>query len=377
MDTQKIIASALQQAGVGDFSNDSFIAGLEVLATTVAGCKTATSAGRSSIERQMIGHLANRFAIEHYLQQHAQLKDSPVQAPIFVLGTPRTGTTLMVNLLDQLDGNRTLLKWEANNPVPPAAPGMLRKDPRCLAQNEERRKLVAEGKLSTHIHFEWADSPTECVFILMEDFKSTAWDAFLPMPEYSEFLLSCDMVPTYRWHKQVLQVLQENNKGRWTLKAPCHALFAPALLDVYPDARLIWMHRRPEVAVASLASLMVGVHKRYQEDADYHWIREFYPRQLAAHINRMMAIEALYPDKVFHVAYDAVVAEPLATVKVLHQQLGIPLQQSSLEKLASWVDGNPRGQHGEHRYTLTDFGISEGTIDKLFGDYKAKYAALL
>lgn len=369
-----IVAAALAAAGTDRFTSDSFGEGLGVLLESLAQCRSVSAAGLASIERQMVGHLANRFAIEAYLRDHGELERAPVEAPIFVLGMPRTGTTLMVNLLHQDPAARTLRKWEVNLPVPPAATGALSSDPRCERLNAQRRREVAEGKLKTNIHFEWYDDPTECVYLLMQDFKSTSWDAFLPLPAYSEFLLGCDTVPTYRWHKRVLQHLQENNKGRWTLKAPGHALFARSLLQVYPDARLVWMHRDPKVALASLASLINGVHRRFQPEADHDWIRRHYPGQLAEHANRMLGVEREWPERVFHVQYDDLMRDPAEATERLYAEIGLPWSEEVQANVRGYVEAHPRGAHGEHRYGLDQFGIDWDEVRPLFEPYLERVA---
>lgn len=364
-----LIAAALDRAGARDYASDSFIEGLDIYLGALGQSETVSDAGIASLERQMTGYLANRFASEAYLAEHPALDEGAIEAPIFVLGMPRTGTTMMVNLLHQDSAARTLRKWEANLPVPPAAAGELSTDQRCLTLNAERRREVAEGKLKTNIHFEWYDEPTECVYLMMQDFRSTAWDMFVPVPAYSEYLLGCDVQPMYRWHRRVLQMLQESNRGRWTLKAPGHALFGEALLALYPDARIIWTHRDPFVAVASLASLAQGVHRRFQPEPDRAWIRDFYPRQLAEHANRMLALEQAHPGRVFHVRYDDLESDPLRATERLYAEMGLPMSKATRAAIAAWIAANPRHKHGGHSYGLDDFGIDRARIARLFGDY--------
>jgi len=376
MEARKVIEAAAALAKVPVPTGGSFVEGLEVLCAGVNACANATDAGRRSIERQAAGHLANRLAVEQYLTQHPALLEGAIEAPIFVLGTPRTGTTLMVNLLAQDAGARTLRKWEANWPVPPARAGELSTDPRCSAANEQRRAEVASGKLQTNIHFEWYEEPTECVFVLMQDFKSTSWDSFLPMPGYSEFLLSCDTEPAYRWHKRLLQHLQENNHGRWTLKAPGHALFVRDLMKVYPDARIVWMHREPATVVASLCSLVQGAHRRFASEADLGWIAEYYPRQLAEHVDRMLAFESEHPGRVFNVLYKDVVARPVETVEKLYSEMGLPLDAATSAAVDRWVSDHPRGAGGEHKYSLEQFGVDPARVDRLFARYRERFAEI-
>jgi hypothetical protein len=369
---ERIIDAAVRQSGAPGFESGSFREGLEVLARTMRS-GGATEQGLALMERMMVDALASRFQVERFLADHPDLTQKPVVRPVFVLGMPRTGTTMAVNLLSQDPARRALLKWEVSEPIPPAAPGMLKTDPRCIAKKAVQERRVAAGELITNIHFEWADEPTECVFVHMQDFKAAGWDTFLPMPEYSEFFLGCDMVPAYRWHLRVLQALQFNNPGQWVLKAPSHALFADALLQVYPDARLVWTHRDPIEAVASLASLAAGVHKRFRTDADLDWIRSFYPRQLAEHVRRMMATESRVPGQVYHLRYRDLMRKPQETMRGLYKWLGDPFTADIEELIASWLRANPQRKHGGHTYTLDDFAILPATVRELFAGYSERF----
>lgn len=369
---QRIIDAAVRQSGAPGFEVGSFREGLDVFARTIQS-GGATPQGLALIERMAVDSLATRFQIERFLADHPELTQSPVTRPVFVLGLPRTGTTLVVNLLSQDPRRRALIKWEISEPIPPAAPGMLKSDPRCIAKKAVQERRVAAGDLVTNIHFEWADEPTECVFVHMQEFKSASWDAFLPMPEYSEFLLRCDMVPAYRWHRRVLQALQSNNPGQWLLKAPSHALFADALLRVYPDARLVWTHRDPIEAVASLASLVAGVHKRFRTEADIDWIRRFYPAQLAEHARRMMATEARIPGQVYHLMYRDLMRNPIETMRALYGWLDDPFAADTEESIAGWLRANPQRKHGGHTYSLEEFAIRPEAVRELFAAYDERF----
>ena len=68
------------------------------------------------------------------------------------------------------------------------------------------------------------------------------------MPVYDDWLLGVDQRSAYEYHRRVLQVLQSGGvRGRWTLKSPHHAIALEHLTAVYPDARLVLLHRDPVV----------------------------------------------------------------------------------------------------------------------------------
>jgi len=66
----------------------------------------------------------------------------------------------------------------------------------------------------------------------------------------------------YKNYARVLQLLQHQDASRgepekrWTLKCPVHLGLLPFLSEGFPDATVVWTHREPSQAIASLASFI-------------------------------------------------------------------------------------------------------------------------
>jgi hypothetical protein len=105
----------------------------------------------------------------------------------------------------------------------------LRTDPRCLALKTRLDELVAirarEGIVIPH--WEDADGPTECVFVHAQDFKALIWESAMPTAEYARWYLDTDLTSTYEYERTLLQVLQSQAPGTWSLKLPSHAGTGP------------------------------------------------------------------------------------------------------------------------------------------------------
>ena len=41
--------------------------------------------------------------------------------------------------------------------------------------------------------------------------------------------------------------------------------------------------------------------------------------------------------------------------------------------MAAYVQANPKGKHGAHRYDLADFGLHDGEVIERFGAYADRY----
>ena len=128
--------------------------------------------------------------------------------------------------------------------------------------------------------------PHECVWFLAHDFKTLMIESKGVLPEYKEFIFSCDMTSAYEYHKKFLQLLQENAGGVWNVKKPSHALWLETIFKVYPDARVVWTHRDPYVATGSLCSIISSSHQMLMGRIDYEWLGEKYPWYAAQHAER-------------------------------------------------------------------------------------------
>jgi hypothetical protein len=62
--------------------------------------------------------LVTRLRLVALLDDHPEIADEPVRAPIVILGLPRTGTSHLHNLLAQDQALRSLPYWESLEPIP-------------------------------------------------------------------------------------------------------------------------------------------------------------------------------------------------------------------------------------------------------------------
>src|SRR5882672_5841018 len=98
MDSAAIIAEARRVTGLADFDSDSFREGLEMVTHNLAVTQDLTDMGRQTIAGIAVACLANRLRVADYARRHPQIRSRPVDGPVFILGAPRTGTTLVSHL---------------------------------------------------------------------------------------------------------------------------------------------------------------------------------------------------------------------------------------------------------------------------------------
>lgn len=164
VNAEQIVEKARNSSGLDGFDNESFREGLEILVADVNRAGWSDS-GIDWFESMAIGGLANRLKIDDYILRHPQVLEQPIKAPIFVLGMPRTGTTMASNLLAVDPAKRSLLAWMVDDPVPPAPFGERFTDPRLMTALEAERKRRAENPAAGRFYMFSAAFPTECIHI--------------------------------------------------------------------------------------------------------------------------------------------------------------------------------------------------------------------
>ena len=204
-DADELIAEAKQQTGFDDFGDLPYREGLEVLLET--------------FDRNIIA-------------------DQTIEAPIFVTGLPRSGTSALLNLLVAAPDNRGLLQWEVQfpDPWPDSAPGQ--EDPRYpyLVKALEQTRNSEFAK----IHYIDADTPEECVLLHAFAFDGVQLGFEIMLEPYRSWWLQRDLEPMYAYQKRLMQMLNWRNPGKqWMLKAPAHMWGIDAILKVFPGVTAI------------------------------------------------------------------------------------------------------------------------------------------
>src|SRR5262245_19500645 len=105
MSIEKIIEDACRETGLDRFEQASYTEGLRVLTGEIGRNQSWPRSTRLMLESLITTMLVNRLKVEEYASRRRELLDQPIERPVIVLGMPRTGTTL-VNQLLGADGTR-------------------------------------------------------------------------------------------------------------------------------------------------------------------------------------------------------------------------------------------------------------------------------
>jgi len=369
MTLEEILDAARRETGLPDPDSDSWREGLVFLLRDHAKADVLTERGWAIMRGRYVSALATRMRVDEFMRRNPALAAAPVKRPVFILGMVRTGTTMVSYLMDADPANRSLLKWEAYNVTPPAAAGALRTDPRCLAEKAKDATLIASNQQGAALHFEAGDGPTECVHLVAQDFRSLMFAIMTSTPTYHDRMLICDMTPAFVHRKRVLQILQSTNPGRWVLKMPSDSLFIRTLFATFPDAKVIWTHRDPYAATASSMSMRGQSRLIFNKDMDLPYMRGRFPLQLALHLARPLEMSRERPRDIYHLYYDDLLADPIGQMKKVYAWLGDAWTAAAEAGMCAWLEDNPQGRFGPHRYSLAQWGFTQQDLEPYFADY--------
>jgi len=362
LDEETLVARAIKKAGSADFGGDDFREGLRRFLASANTEANLTLLGRLMVQSYVTDNLANRLRLVDWRKRHPDIEKQEIREPLFIIGLPRTGTTILHALLEQDPVNRSPLFWEVQFPVPPATPETWLDDPRIAQDQKILDQLFALVPGFAAMHPMGATMPQECVAVFTMCFMSEQLQVQFDVPSYQEWLDEQDMRSTYEFHKRFLQHVQSGGVrgGRWVLKSPAHLHLIDTLLDVFPDARIVHTHRDPIEVCASVASLTATLRGASTDTIDLRAIGRQQLDWWAKLIERSLEQRKRLADRshqFFDVKMSETVADPLDVVRRMYAHFGYPLSEHVEAKMAAFMRENTRDKHGSHRYTPEDFGI--------------------
>ena len=371
LELDDLVRAAIRLAKSDDFGGDDWKEPLYLLLESYLSSANLTELGRVIARRLVIGMLTNRLRVARKFQTSTSLPN--VEKPVFILGLPRTGSTLLHELLDVHPDLQTPKLWQADSVPEEDWSDWLR-----IFKSFLRTKLV--GVVSPgfkSIHRLGALLPHECVTIQGLSFRSMQFHAIHRVDAYHGWLSNCDWRPAYLWHERYLKILARKDPAkRWLLKAPGHMLGMRALCEQYPDAKFIQLHRRPSEVIPSMASLYASLRSGSSNTLDLEELGKSLVEEWRIGLTRVVDLrraDAKVDRNCLDIDYLEMTGDPLFVVEKITEFLELPLGSDTRYKMSEYLLRNRKGKHGSHRYSPELFGLSEKGIDTAFIEYIKSY----
>jgi hypothetical protein len=343
--------------------------GLSRLADSLDREAGLTTFGRLMIRGTLSTFLEVRLRMRHHLRCHPEILDADLAPAVIVVGMPRTGTTLLYNLMAQDVNARPLLGWESLDPVPTGADAQ-RVDPR-----QRRARWIEKGvnwfaPTLSRIHPFSSEGPEECTWLLANTFVSSVFSMFGQVPSYMQWLWSVGdeaWAWVYRDYREQLLALQHQRGGaHWLLKSPSHFLSLSPLLSTISNAYVITTERDPLEVVPSTCSLFAVFRSISAEHIDAAALGSETLAFLSRGVRRMTAAVSEHPDRTIQVDFNQLVADKLGTIRTIYDHFGLELTADTLTRMSQWI-ANDR-HLPTHHYRLDQFGLTEQMVRDRFSE---------
>ena len=380
-DPDAVVAAARAVDGLRDFGDDSYRQPLELLLWSLEHEAQLNPLGRQVLRQRMVDILATRLRVADYLRRFPEIRDEEITAPLFIVGLPRTGTTMLHRTIAADHRMFAPLWYEVRYPSPaPDWNFTAAGDARITAARAEMAAMLAANPELLAIHPMDATGPDEDIMLLEQSFYSFNTQAFANIPSFDAWIESRDHTPGYEYFRLLLQFLQWQKKRsgqqgeRWTLKAPHHLHYMELVFKVFPDAKVVQSHRDPVETLPSLTSLIAGVWVIYSDSADPMEVGRQWSRKFARGMQHTMAVrEAMGEGRFLDLWFEDTVSQPLAEIQKVYDFLGMELTPEARTEMARWQEFNRRELRPTHDYSLAQYGFTEAGLKRQFRAYRQRF----
>jgi hypothetical protein len=358
LDAASLVDHARRATGLSDFGDDDWREPFSVLLEALETEAELTLMGRLMARNDIILWLGTRLRVIDTLRRHPQILAQEIPAPMFIVGLPRSGTSILFELLSRDPDVGVPLMWEALQPCPPPEAATYSSDPRIEAAHSLFTQWSRVAPEFATMHEMRGDIPAECGLLMAGTFISDHIASLHQTPSYSAWCAQADLLPVYRYHRNVLKILQwKNPRRRWLLKAPEHQVHLEELLQVYPDARIVQTHRDPIVCMASATSLMGTLYyMRSDQPFNAEMFENIIMGEATAHrLERVIEQrqQGVVPeDNLVDSRYQDLIDDPMACIGRIYDHFGMALSDEVRSRMLAYLESKPRGKFGQHRYEV-------------------------
>ena len=339
---------------------------LRVLLRCFAELDGLSGIGWRSAQDLVAARIESRYRVRALKAAHPEIDDEPIERPIFVVGLPRTATTLTHKILARNRMCRGPKLWEMYNLGGPVDQATER---RQIAQTQKRLDMTLTISPDWDIiHPVEADGEEEDYFLKDHTYLHCS---VAPMWNYLDFLAEHDFAADFGFLKESLQVLSWGRpRARWVLKHPGNLFNVASIVEVFPDADIVWTHRAPDTVMGSMCSMAESLHRLHiaPRAVDLDGIGRMWLKILSEGVTSARDQRASLDRTAFHdLGYHWLMSDPHSYVPELFERLDLPWEPADKIRLEAALD-RPVDRR-RHEYTLGRYGLDHASVEDAFGDY--------
>jgi hypothetical protein len=330
-----------------------------------------------AMRRQVQRMLAARLKILLDRQYYPDIAEERIERPIFIVGFPRSGTTLLHSLFAEDPEVLTLQSWNLYSPSPPPGAG-----PVCAGRIAYAQRRIEEwmdfcpAQRSMHPYID------KGAYQLCEDEELFSLDFHNAYPYYYfnvptlepiDVIVGDGIRDAYLFQRDFLQHLQWNTgKTRWVCKQPGAQMHIGALLGAFPDAICVWPHRPLVDIYASNVALRASIYDMIRgRPNDWTSQPKKYVQSMKAAFDDLMANDLIRDPRILHLSFRELSADPIGALRKVYRRLDLEVSPEFQRRVEAWLadPGNAVDRYGRYPYNYEAFGLDRGWIEELFADY--------
>jgi len=367
-----LVETAKRRCALDDFGEGDFVDALSRLLDSCQDEAQLNLIGKIALKTDVLETLCARLQMERDRQLYPDITRQQIREPLFIVGLPRSGTSVLHRLLAADPEHRSPLMWEVRSPSPPTRDNEKRRIQRAMQSCNFFNWLVPTFRF---VHTVDAEVPQECVSLMTPTFLSDQFDAMYYVPSYRTWFFRQDLRPAYEYHRRFLQHLQFRRAARrWILKAPTHMFALPGLLSVYPDALFVQTHRTPVDAMASVSSLVTILRKAFSDAVDPFIVGREAIDYWSETIDKFLRErDGLADNRICDIQYDEIGREPVRAVRRIYEFFGWSLSREAEQNMRTLIASQAKRQSANHRYDLSQFGANAEDVLSAFGPYCERF----
>jgi hypothetical protein len=312
------------------------------------------------------------------------LRRVQVEAPVFIVGNPRSGTTFLFRLMAKDVGNfRSMRLWEmifAPSVVYRRLVWAILRVSTRLGRPVRRLLAWLEGGWQEKdvIHRATLRMREEDLHLLLHIWSTPDIWLYSGMLDEAQADIYFDQAMPERDKRRILTFYERciqrhlyarNGEGQHYLaKNPAYTPRIDALWQQFPEARIIYLARNPLDMIPSYMSMLTFTWETIGDpagadhcrdfvlDMAYHWYT--YPLERLAQAPE---------DKYIVVNFEDLVGDPEGTVTRIYQRLGLVVHDAYAQILREEAL-KAEDYNSQHEYSLEEMGLTQAQILEKFGE---------
>jgi len=361
-------SEATEKTGFDDFGDPLFEEPLAAWINDI-NCGNINDFGRQFFRRLAFSDLCRRLKVIAYLGKHPEISEVEIPPIILIMAAPRTGTTLLHNLMATHPLARALLRWELMEPVPSPASETYTTDPRISKLQASIEPL--RGSLLEQMHWVNADEPEENTwgFIDCTGFLGRSLGSI--MPTWSRWILEHDHRTTFRDFRKLVQLLlwkcPPPSGGHLLLKCVLTTAKIQMFADEFPEANFVLVHRDPFRITTSAATIAKGIYQPFiREQSDPLQEDGLHDQNLLKGLKKMfralIEFKKTEPEKVANVQYSDLMSNAVLATRFAYDNVGMDVPEDLGQRIAGFLKQQRNGKREAAPKRYEDFGYDADDV---------------